>query len=64
MTLVAVRALLYSVVRCPECDRRIMDVPGDPHIETRTVDPDRASGRGRVVSCKRCSSLIEVIEHR
>ena len=64
MTLMAARAFFYSVVRCPECYRRLMDVPGEPHIQTRTVEANRASGRGRVIRCGRCHSDIEVIEHR
>ena len=63
MTLMAARAFVYSVVRCPDCYRRLMDVPGDPLIQTRIVEADQASGRGRVVCCKRCSALVEVIEH-
>lgn len=61
MTVVAIRAAFYSVVRCPNCSRRIMDVPGKPLILARVVES--ASGRGRVVSCKRCKSLVEVIEY-
>ena len=64
MTLVAVRAFLYSVVRCPECNWKVMDTPGDPIIHARIVGKDKASGRGRVVFCKRCRNWIEVIEHR
>ena len=73
MTLMAVRAFLYSVVRCPslvtdrhgrefECNRRLMDVPGDPMIETRTVEVDHASGTGRVIRCERCGKYVEVTE--
>jgi len=62
MTIMAIRALVFSVVRCPECGRRIMDVPGEPLVYVRTVAKDQASGMGRIVSCKRCSSLVEVIE--
>ena len=39
-----------------------MDVPGEPLVYVRTVAKDQASGMGRIVSCKRCSSLVEVIE--
>jgi len=63
MTCMAARAFIYSVVRCPECNRRLMDVPGEPHIETRIVDGDHASGRGRVIRCEKCARDIEVIEH-
>ena len=62
MTVIGERAIVYSIVRCPNCDRRIMDVPGDPEIVTRIVDEMHASGLGRVVPCKRCSNQIEVIE--
>jgi len=62
MTMIGERAIVYSIVRCPKCDRRIMDVPGEPEILTRIVDEDHASGLGRVVPCKRCTSWIEVIE--
>lgn len=62
MVVIGERAILYSVVRCPSCNRRMMDVPGDPDITTRIVDNSHASGRGRVLPCKRCGSWIEVIE--
>ena len=62
MTQVGTRAVLYSIVRCPYCDRRIMDVPNDPEIVVRVVSENRASGLGRVVPCKRCGNWIEVIE--
>ena len=71
----AARAFIYSVVRCParvtdeqgrelDCNRRLFDVPGDPIIQARVVEPDKASGRGRVVRCEKCGRDIEVIEHR
>lgn len=57
-------AAVFTDAHCPDCNRRLMAIPGRPTIECRTVksDADR-SGRGRVVACKRCSSLVEVIEH-
>lgn len=61
---VSARAIVFTDVRCPNCRRRIMSVPGTPVIDVRAVrtDADR-SGRGRVLGCKRCSTLCEVIEH-
>lgn len=61
---VSARAVVYTDVRCT-CNRRIMAVPGLVTVEVRVVKSDKdRSGRGRVLSCKRCSSLLEVIEHR
>jgi len=62
MTTVEGRAVLYSVVRCANCGRRIMDVPGDPEIRTRIVGENNASGIGRVVPCIKCRAYTEVIE--
>jgi uncharacterized protein with PIN domain len=57
-------AVTFTDVRCPDCNRKLMAIPGSPRIERRTVKNDaERSGRGRVVSCRRCSSLVEVIEH-
>lgn len=64
-TLTVVRAtIVYTDARCV-CNRRVMSIPGVVTIEVRVVKSDNdRSGRGRVVHCKRCSSLLEVIEHR
>lgn len=64
MTVMETRAVVYSEVRCPKCDRRVMDIPGKVLVQTRIVDKDRASGRGRVIVCNRCKAYVEVIEHR
>lgn len=62
MTVVDSRVVLYSVVRCPDCNRKLIEVPGDPDIRTRVVSQHHASGEGRVLHCKRCCNWIEVIE--
>lgn len=64
MTVVGTLAVIYTYVRCPNCKRRVMDVPGKPTVHVRIVDEHRASGRGRVVTCQRCKNFLEVIEHR
>jgi len=52
----------YSDVRCPKCHRLVMTVPGRVMIEVRTPrDNADRSGRGAVVSCKRCGGLVEAI---
>ena len=63
-TVCAAASLLtwYTVVRCPWCERRVMEVPGEPMVQVRNVGPHRASGRGRVVAC-RCGRRLEVVEH-
>lgn len=59
------RAVVYTDVRCPNCRRLVMAIPGTPLFEVRKVaSNDERSGRGRVVSCHRCSTLCEVVEHR
>ena len=66
MTIVAAREVIYSIVRCPVCDRRIMDVPGTPPIICRVVSGHKANGFGRVIKCQRknCKTFVEVIERR
>lgn len=61
---VTTRAVVYSEARCPNCHRRVMSVPGTPHISVNAVANDDArSGRGRVVGCARCKTLCEIVEH-
>jgi len=64
VTMTVSRAVVFTDVRCPSCQRRVMAIPGKPTLDVRVVqsDADR-SGRGRVISCKRCSALLDVIEH-
>lgn len=54
----------YTDARCANCNRRIMAIPGVVALEVFTVaqDVDR-TGRGRVVGCKRCGALNEIVEH-
>ena len=62
---VTARAIVFTDARCPNCRRLVMAVPGTPAIEVRAVaHNDQRSGRGRVVSCQRCRTLCEVVEHR
>jgi hypothetical protein len=58
----SVRAVSYVDARCPECARKVAAVPGPCLLDVRAVtsDADR-SGRGVVVSCKRCSLLCEIV---
>lgn len=54
---------LFTDVRC-RCSHRVMMVPGVAIVEVRIVVSNAAStGRGRVVECRSCRSLCEVIEH-
>jgi hypothetical protein len=56
--------VIYTDARCPTCNRRVMSVPGTMTLDVRVVANDAArSGRGRVVGCKRCATLCEIIEH-
>ena len=61
---VSARAIVYSDARCPNCHRLVMAIPGTPIFEVRAVQSnEHRSGRGRVVSCQRCRTLCEIIEH-
>jgi hypothetical protein len=63
----AVRATVafYTNLKCPSCERVVIAVPGDgAKVELRVARTvAERSGRGPVLSCKRCSSLIEIIAH-
>jgi ribosomal protein S27E len=63
LTVTGARAIVYSVIRCPNCGRRMVDVPGEPLVSLRTVLPGRASGRGCVIRCDECKNDVEVIVH-
>lgn len=61
---VAARMMAYTVVRCPGCSLKLVDVPGRVLIEARTIESrNHACGRGFIVACKRCRDLCEVVEH-
>ena len=62
-TLTVAGAVCFTDARCV-CGRRVMAVPGRVTLEVRRVatEQDR-SGRGRVIKCHRCRSLVEIIEH-
>jgi hypothetical protein len=62
VTLTVTAGIIFTDARCI-CGRRIMSIPGHVTVEVRRVTEAERSGRGRVVSCRRCSSLVEVIEH-
>lgn len=64
VSITVTRAIVYSDARCPNCHRLVMAIPGTPLFEVRAVatNQDR-SGRGRVVSCQRCRTLCEIVEH-
>lgn len=54
----------YTSVECPDCRKKVAWIPGRRIVEVRTLARVQdGSGRGRVVSCKRCNHLCEVIEH-
>jgi hypothetical protein len=54
----------YKHVECL-CGRVLFDIPGNPTVEVRVLDAySHRSGRGRVLKCKRCRRIVEVIEHR
>lgn len=65
VSLTVYRATVYTEARCPPpCNRKVMDIPGVVVIQTRAIkSEDERSGRGRVVPCKKCGGLVEVIEH-
>jgi phage FluMu protein Com len=56
--------VVYTDVRCPNCNRRVMSLPGVPLLDVRAhrAESDRL-GRGAVVRCERCKSLVEAIPH-
>jgi len=54
------RVISYTQVRCPCCDARLFDTPGEPTL-TLTILESGASGTGPVIRCKRCSNDIEVV---
>lgn len=52
----------YTDVRCPQCNRTIMAIPGRVHVLPRIVESaEHRSGRGPVCACKRCGALVEAI---
>lgn len=58
------RTSAYVAVRCPNCDRRVMDVPSGTTLEVRVARTvGERTGRGRVVTCQRCHAYVEVLEH-
>ena len=62
---VATVVVVYTDVRCPRCNRRVMAVPGRPLLEVRVRESDQdRSGRGVVTGCGRCKALVEVIERQ
>lgn len=63
VSLTLATAVPFTEVRCL-CARRVMTVPGLVAVEVRKIRGDaERSGRGRILSCPRCRSLLEVIEH-
>lgn len=62
VTLTVTGAIVFTEARCV-CGRVIMGIPGVIRVEVRRVTVQSRSGRGRVVSCRRCATLCEVIEH-
>lgn len=65
VSLTVYRASVYTEARCPPpCNRKVMDIPGVVVIQTKALqNDDERSGRGRVVHCKKCGCLVEIIEH-
>lgn len=55
---------VYTDIRCTRCQKQLYLSPGEIKIEVRIIPrANAASGRGRIVKCRRCTSLCEVIEH-
>ena len=64
-------AVSHTEVRCAGkradgriCNRKVMVIPGHAVVEVRVSTTSQGSGRGRVVDCPRCNSLLEIVEHR
>ena len=63
----AVASVTLSIVaswtraHCPECRRLVVSFPGEHLLETRVVA--EPTGRGPVLACQRCRTLLEVIPH-
>lgn len=55
----------WTNAQCPPpCGRVVMAVPGRVLLEAKRLTSfGRRSGRGRVITCPRCESAVEVIEH-
>ena len=60
LTVTTRAAVAYAEVRCPMCDRLILEVPTPHRVLARPVTRGQYSGRGVVLSCGRCRTLIEV----
>jgi len=64
VSLTVVAQVVYTIVRCPDCRRFLMSVPGEvPHEVRRLMSEAEGSGRGRILACQRCARLCEIIEH-
>lgn len=63
-TLSCTAEVIWTRAKCPKDNRIVMVIPGPHIVETRIIatSADR-SGRGRIVRCEQCSTLVEVIEH-
>lgn len=54
---------LYTEARCI-CGHRVMMIPGMALVGVYAVESNaRSSGRGRIVECRKCHSLCEVLEY-
>lgn len=54
--------VVYTEVRCPNCNRRVLDIPGNPLLDVRAHrSPTDRLGRGVVCKCDRCKALVEAI---
>ncbi len=60
-TLTVMRSLVYTNIYCPQCDRKISEVPGSVMPQVRRLAGTLGSGKGYVASCHRCHTLSEII---
>ena len=65
VSLTVVAAAVYTAAHCPDCDRWLYLAPGNVTIVAHRIQrAAEGTGMGRVVGCKRCGTLCEIVEHR
>ena len=63
VSLTVAMTVKYTEARCLGCGKLLYLVPGNLLIVRRRLDRVvDGSGRGRVLSCNRCSTVSEVVE--
>ena len=63
VTVTVVGAISFTGARCI-CGHKVMTIPGVVRVEVRVVVNNDRTGNGRVVDCRKCRRLLEIVEHR